>query len=1561
MNRIVGHLGPLRVALAIVAISVFAPWVQGQQDAISAQGLTPYGSFHGGDIDSISIVNGKVNLHIPLISYPQTGGKLHAGFLISFGNALFTKQVIVVPRQPNETVWSFSSTGVQIASDFTAGVSEVLNQTTNQYFAHTPDGSSHEMQATSDGLLSLDATGFHYNPTTEVLIDRDGVSYSINTNLIEDSNGNSISFAGTGSAASWTDTLGRVIPMPPNEYGGGTSTTDFTYCGGSLPITAAYLWSLPTVGGTATYKICVAKVPISYPTSGCTPTIHCYPVNGSFPLIQSIVLPNNTAWSFAYDSLGDLTQVIFPTGGTITYSGWQFLSFCSGSNTSAYYRGGVTSRSINANDGTGTHTWTYSSDNGQGGVVTVTDPQGNTTLHTMSALSGSTCAYYETLTKYYQGSTTLLKTVTTSYMSNLNPFNGQTAINVVPTTVTTAWANGKTSEIAKSYDSGTPLTSYSFNILYGDVTQEVDYDYGSGAPGSPLKTTTTSYLALNNSAYLTANLLTLPSQVSVFSGGTAGTGACGANGAIACTTYGYDESPSPSGAHGNQTSVNRWLNTTGTSLKTSAVYNSNGTTQSSTDPKLNVTKYLYVSPGYAGSGPTSMTNALNQTTSYLYDFNSGLLTSITDPNLQPTTFTYDSMWRVASISYPDTGLDTITHQESSFPFTATLTKRITPSLNYVMTNTFDGLGRVSQSEIASDPDGPTYTATVYDALGRKGTVYNPTRCNPPTANCGEATWGYTTYAYDALNRTTLVTEPDGGTIKTAYCGSTTLVTDEANHWRRTTSDGLGRMIEADEPNSLTASVNANGCVGTGDPIWPTNYAYDPLNNLTSVSQSSSRPRSFAYDSLSRLTSSTNPETGSATYTYDNNGNVLSKVSPEVNQTNPAVKQTVSYQYDALNRILQKSYNGVQQTAFLYDTANTNGVTLSNTIGRLSVHDTAVVESLFSYDPVGRVITLDETTPQHNSGAFSLGYIYDLMGDITSFTNGLGVTFSYAIDGAGRTKQITSSLSNPPQYPGTLVTVDPTLGFYPNGAIRKMTYGEGLTETSAYNTRLQPCRMNVNSSGTVLNTCTDTIPSGSVQDFNYGFAYGAGDNGNITSWVATGQQDFSRSYSYDQVNRLLSMNDSASNQACKGLSWTYDSWANRTAQTVTSGYCPSPLTPVNSNNQLMGYAYDAAGNMTSDGSHTYTYDPENNLLQVDGGSTNYVYDAVGHRVEKNYAGGYVDYLYDLAGNVEGEWNIGPNAHYIYMDGRLVAEYIANTTYFVHKDHLGSTRLITHVDQSLVDNMDYLPYGEQIAGASAISHKFTGKERDSESGLDNFEARYDSSSLGRFMSPDPPSLVGLPVDSQDPQSWNAYAYVRNNPLNLSDPDGTVFCRAANDAEKNQGVTQVCDVTDAQYVNSSEEGRAAYDKAGYKHFDCSCDSGADKDAWQHPNGNAGKDYVGYALVFVASLAIVREVTSYFANETEEEEGVVIGKVNPDGTLRDTTLKPGERQLELLNQGNPKANWAQNSSKLREAMRDGEPIRDGSAGVPGSESGFLRAERNLLRDRGWELKGGSWYPPNK
>ncbi|PYU36942.1 MAG: hypothetical protein DMG54_35345 [Acidobacteria bacterium] len=103
-----------------------------------------------------------------------------------------------------------------------------------------------------------------------------------------------------------------------------------------------------------------------------------------------------------------------------------------------------------------------------------------------------------------------------------------------------------------------------------------------------------------------------------------------------------------------------------------------------------------------------------------------------------------------------------------------------------------------------------------------------------------------------------------------------------------------------------------------------------------------------------------------------------------------------------------------------------------------------------------------------------------------------------------------------------------------------------------------------------------------------------------------------------------------------------------------------------------------------------------------------------------------------------------------------------------DHLGSTRLVTGTTNpsAPLDSLDYGPFGEQMAGDTATHYKFAGKERDSESGLDNFGKRYFGSAMGRFMQPDPLLNSGQPWN---PQSWNRYAYTENNPLRYTDPTG------------------------------------------------------------------------------------------------------------------------------------------------------------------------------------------------
>jgi RHS repeat-associated protein len=247
-----------------------------------------------------------------------------------------------------------------------------------------------------------------------------------------------------------------------------------------------------------------------------------------------------------------------------------------------------------------------------------------------------------------------------------------------------------------------------------------------------------------------------------------------------------------------------------------------------------------------------------------------------------------------------------------------------------------------------------------------------------------------------------------------------------------------------------------------------------------------------------------------------------------------------------------------------------------------------------------------------------------------------------------------------------------------------------------------------------------------------------------------------------------------------LTWTIDAWANMTAQTTTAGTCNSFSSSVNTKNQLQsGYQYDAAGNVTYDGVHHYTYDAESRIIQVDSGSTaTYVYNENGQRVRKSTApGAFTEFFYGPNGQVQSVYNgSGWPAEYVFAGSRLIADYTNGTTDFVLTDHLGSTRLMTGVNQAVLSNMDYMPYGQQIAGGSATTDKFTGQEYDSESGLYQFPFRYYESPMGRFMTPDPAGLAA--ADPSNPQSWNRYAYVLNNPLSNIDPDG-LDCVYLNDA--------------------------------------------------------------------------------------------------------------------------------------------------------------------------------------
>ncbi|HKV27310.1 MAG TPA: RHS repeat-associated core domain-containing protein [Candidatus Acidoferrales bacterium] len=1115
-----------------------------------------------------------------------------------------------------------------------------------------------------------------------------------------DRNGNEI----TVSGSSFTDTLGTTAL---SVSGSAPNPVNFTYTSPSNG----------PVSVTVTYKPYTIKTNFN-----CSGIAEFGPTNES--LVDRVTFPDGSFYQFKYEPTpgfsGDYTgrpaSIQLPTGGTISY---QYIGQNNGIECTDGSAAGIQRTTP---DGT----WTYTRSGSPALTTTVTDPspQANQTVITFTELANN---FYEGSRSIYSGSATggtLLQSVSICYNSNL-PCQPFTSLPIVSRRADTTLPGGLVSESELQYNGN------------GLLTADVESDWGSnGNLGPVIKNVQISYTSLGN------GIVDRPSSISFETGtGTVvGQSTFTYDSGTLVTTSGTPQHVAVSGSRGNLTGLSKFVQGS-TTLTESFTYFDTGNVDVATDVNGGTTTYTY--GGCGNSFATQTVEAISSLqTSEAWNCNGGVPTSTTDENKNSTSYVYDSMWRRTQIKFPDSGETDYTYNDGS-PFSITTTNKINSSTNAVTKTILDELGRTSEVQTTSDPAGTDYVNTTYDSLGRVATVSNPYR------STSDPTYGKMQYAYDPLSRITQITDPDNSTATNSYSANCVTATDEQGKNRQSCYDSIGLLTQVTEnPGSLG---------------FQTNYGYDPLGNLLSVSEDGSRQRTFTYDGLSRLLTAANPESGTVTYTYDTykKGDLATKKD--------ARGITTTYSYDLLHRLTSKSYSdGTPTASYSYDQTSVWGVSPQNPLGHMTLASTPNTGTVFGYDQMGRTIQEWQATPyNYGKGSWSLTFGYDSLGDLTSYTNGVGVTFTQTFNGAKELTQIASNLVDP-QHPGTLAAFN---SFLPFGGIKSMSFGNGLTQTMAFNNRLQLCRVNSNSSGTALNTCTDSTPSGNLLDLAYTWNAGTADNGNVMGWSAAGNQTFNRSYTYDALNRLGGMSDSDSVASCQGLSWSYDAWGNRTAQTPTKGTCGSWSVSYTTQNQVSGYTYDSAGNLLNDGQHTYSYDAENRITQVDGGSTaTYLYDALGHRVRKTASGATLDNLFDLSGNIIAEVNAGAWwAGYVYAGNQLTAEYENSTTYFIHPDHLSSIRLMTGVNQSVYDSMDFLPFGEQESGGSGSSHKFTGYSRDTETNLDYAMFRQYSSRSGSFMQPDPYNAGANVVN---PQAWNAYSYVLNNPLHFRDPLG-LFC--------------------------------------------------------------------------------------------------------------------------------------------------------------------------------------------
>ena len=294
------------------------------------------------------------------------------------------------------------------------------------------------------------------------------------------------------------------------------------------------------------------------------------------------------------------------------------------------------------------------------------------------------------------------------------------------------------------------------------------------------------------------------------------------------------------------------------------------------------------------------------------------------------------------------------------------------------------------------------------------------------------------------------------------------------------------------------------------------------------------------------------------------------------------------------------------------------------------------------------------------------------------------------------------------------------------------------------------------------------------------------------WGIANNRDTTRnqSFTYDALNRLTSAqtagtdcNQKSANGTTKywADSYGYDAWGNLVSKTPTLCFAESLNAAPDNQNRIhkqMGadFRYDAAGNMIFDPvtGNNYAFDPENRITGA-GGYT-YTYDTDGNRVEKSNGTTGTIYWYTTLGIVaESDLSGNLTSEYVFFDGDRVArkDFPSNNVSYYFSDHLKTASVVTDATGNITEDEDYYPWGGEVqfVNSDPNHYKFSGKERDAETQLDYFGARYYGNWTGRFLTPDwDAKPITVPyANFGNPQSLNLYSYTKNNPTTFGDLDG------------------------------------------------------------------------------------------------------------------------------------------------------------------------------------------------
>jgi YD repeat-containing protein len=574
---------------------------------------------------------------------------------------------------------------------------------------------------------------------------------------------------------------------------------------------------------------------------------------------------------------------------------------------------------------------------------------------------------------------------------------------------------------------------------------------------------------------------------------------------------------------------------------------------------------------YTANGDLStVTNALNQTTTLSNHDASGRPQTITDANGQVTQLGYSPRGWLTSLNrsgqitvfdYDHVGqikkltLATGAYAEYIYDPAHRLTD-ITDNLGNSVHYTLDAMGNRKKTEL-KDPSG-SLTSLLEQEFNKLSQLQ--------LSIGGEGQ--ITRYDYDFNGNQSAITDPrNTGNDRAAAKLINPLQTDNTSH---SVYDALNRLATV---NQLQTAGNSN------DDVTATS-TYNALDQLTKVVDPNGLETTYVYNALGDLLTMTSPDTGTTSYTNDTAGNRLSQTD--------ARGITTTYTYDALNRLKSTSYPDINlNITYTYDENNTG----QNGIGRLTTMTDASGTTQYRYD---NRANLSSVTTTRGVMTLTTGYSYNGADQVSQIRYPSGRAVNYGYDAANRISGVTTTDTQ-----GNTQSLLTNINYQPFGPMSGMTYGNNLTNSQSYD----------------LDYRQTSLDTNAILQRGYGFD----DASNIIDITNTLNTTNDQTFIYDGLSRLEDAQGSYGS-----IGYQYDKTSNRTQRTrnnTTDTYQylnnSHHLLDINGSQQ---YSYDANGNTTNLPnpliSTNLVYGDHNRLSGVNGAS--YLYNGQGQRVRKQTA-------------------------------------------------------------------------------------------------------------------------------------------------------------------------------------------------------------------------------------------------------------------------------------------------------------------------------------------------------